>query len=197
MTKKHVVNNTTATMHCGPYTIYPGQGRFVESHYLGEKPTPKAQADNLSIADFVADFVKQKQDLEIEQLPGLSPEQFEAVFAHYQSNKPPQKLAPALVAEKTRRDSIALADTLRESVVGMSDEQLQAQLLDHAANEIVLVVLEQEKAARDRQAFLQSIAIDAKDFDDEELAESLIIYGEDADALSILQAELASRDTNA
>ena len=130
-------NKEKKAVHIGSVTVPAGETRLVESAYVLARSAKAGRAEQKAKEPAQPEwdlkfFVKMKQDEEIKLLPTLSDEQFAEVLAHYQEHQPPKKLEKALPIEADARKAQAEADAFAESLKGMSEEELQGELLAQA-----------------------------------------------------------------
>ncbi|WP_422134946.1 hypothetical protein [Endozoicomonas sp. ALD040] len=143
-------NKEDKAVHIGPVTVPAGETRMVEAAYvLARADQQGRQPQSTEATEWrLEDFVKQKQDDEIEQLPGLTDDQFAAVVAYYENNQPPKKLEKALPVEADARTAQKEADAYVEALKAMSDEELQGELLSQTADEGRLALVQVELSSR-------------------------------------------------
>lgn len=135
-----VTNNTKNTMHVGPHTIYPGQSRSVQRCFL---KVEKSIAEP-SLEEWLSDFVKQKQDDEIQALPNLTFDQLYALEVHYSNENPPKKLKAALPIEVESRGEAFEIFVFAKELAEMDDADLSSSLFEYADDEARLAAVQSE-----------------------------------------------------
>lgn len=143
-------NKEPNTVHLGPVSVPAGETRMVDAAYVlarADKQGRQAQ-EPVVPAWSLEDFVKQKQDDEIKQLPELTDAQFAAVVDYYKEHQTPKKLEKALPIEADARAAQKEADAYADTLKAMSTEELQGELLAQAEDAGRLAMVQVELSHR-------------------------------------------------
>ncbi|MCW7553658.1 hypothetical protein NX722_13675 [Endozoicomonas gorgoniicola] len=142
-------------VHIGSVTVPAGETRMVESAYVLARSAESGREEQKTEVPApepewtLEAFVKLKQDDEIKALPTLSDEQFAEVQAYYQTHQPPKKLEKALPIEAEARKAQKEADDFADALKGMTEEELQGELLAQAEDAGRLALVQAELSHRD------------------------------------------------